>query len=67
MGSPTEGDGPGPAPRRLLPQPVKGFLQGGLAAVVGGVCTHPLDLVKVRMQVSGLRSPLCSARCRETL
>ena len=31
--------------------PWKGFVEGGLASVVAGTVTHPLDLIKVRMQV----------------
>lgn len=29
----------------------KGFLQGSLGAAAGGCCAHPLDLIKVRMQL----------------
>ncbi|OMO57654.1 Mitochondrial brown fat uncoupling protein [Corchorus olitorius] len=32
---------------------VKGFVEGGIAAVVAGCSTHPLDLIKVRMQLQG--------------
>ncbi|KAK6940237.1 Mitochondrial substrate/solute carrier [Dillenia turbinata] len=32
---------------------VKGFVEGGIAAVVAGSTTHPLDLIKVRMQLQG--------------
>ncbi|XP_010520776.1 PREDICTED: mitochondrial uncoupling protein 6-like [Tarenaya hassleriana] len=31
----------------------KAFLEGGIAAVIAGVITHPLDLIKVRMQLHG--------------
>lgn len=31
----------------------KGFLTGALAAVAAGVVTHPVDLVKVRLQLQG--------------
>ncbi|MCO5600720.1 hypothetical protein L7F22_054835 [Adiantum nelumboides] len=31
----------------------KGFVEGGIAAVVAGCATHPLDLIKVRMQLQG--------------
>eukprot|EP00448_Togula_jolla_P003892 CAMPEP_0170597972 /NCGR_PEP_ID=MMETSP0224-20130122/15994_1 /TAXON_ID=285029 /ORGANISM="Togula jolla, Strain CCCM 725" /LENGTH=323 /DNA_ID=CAMNT_0010922483 /DNA_START=59 /DNA_END=1030 /DNA_ORIENTATION=+ len=31
----------------------KGFAQGSLGAAVGGACAHPLDLIKVRMQLQG--------------
>jgi hypothetical protein len=29
----------------------KGFVQGSLGAAIGGCCAHPLDLIKVRMQL----------------
>uniref|UniRef100_A0A7C9EWL1 Uncharacterized protein n=1 Tax=Opuntia streptacantha TaxID=393608 RepID=A0A7C9EWL1_OPUST len=32
---------------------IKGFVEGGIASVVAGSCTHPLDLIKVRMQLQG--------------
>jgi solute carrier family 25 oxoglutarate transporter 11 len=32
---------------------VKGFVEGGIASVVAGCSTHPLDLIKVRMQLLG--------------
>ncbi|URE16693.1 Mitochondrial 2-oxoglutarate malate carrier [Musa troglodytarum] len=32
---------------------LKGFLEGGIASIVAGCSTHPLDLVKVRMQLQG--------------
>ncbi|CAL9111095.1 unnamed protein product [Musa textilis] len=32
---------------------LKGFVEGGIAAVVAGCSTHPLDLIKVRMQLQG--------------
>lgn len=28
----------------------KGFVEGGIASIVAGCSTHPLDLIKVRMQ-----------------
>lgn len=31
----------------------KGFVEGGLAATIAGCATHPLDLIKVRMQLQG--------------
>lgn len=31
----------------------KGFLEGGIASVIAGCSTHPLDLIKVRMQLQG--------------
>lgn len=32
---------------------VKGFVEGGIASIVAGCATHPLDLLKVRMQLQG--------------
>lgn len=32
---------------------VKGFVEGGIASIVAGCSTHPLDLIKVRMQLHG--------------
>ncbi|KAM1181935.1 hypothetical protein ACFX13_000491 [Malus domestica] len=32
---------------------VKGFVEGGIASIIAGCSTHPLDLVKVRMQLQG--------------
>ncbi|KAF5957859.1 mitochondrial uncoupling protein 5-like [Camellia sinensis] len=32
---------------------VKGFVEGGIASIVAGCATHPLDLIKVRMQLQG--------------
>ncbi|KAI8536392.1 hypothetical protein RHMOL_Rhmol10G0253500 [Rhododendron molle] len=32
---------------------LKGFVEGGIASIVAGVATHPLDLIKVRMQLQG--------------
>ncbi|XWS63111.1 hypothetical protein CRYUN_Cryun06bG0068300 [Craigia yunnanensis] len=31
----------------------KGFVEGGIASIVAGASTHPLDLIKVRMQLQG--------------
>ncbi|KAE8706947.1 Mitochondrial uncoupling protein 6 [Hibiscus syriacus] len=31
----------------------KGFIEGGIASIVAGCSTHPLDLIKVRMQLQG--------------
>ncbi|KAG6511360.1 mitochondrial uncoupling protein 5-like [Zingiber officinale] len=40
----------------------KGFVEGGVASVVAGCSTHPLDLIKVRMQLQGeYVSPAVSA------
>ncbi|XVF67266.1 hypothetical protein PTKIN_Ptkin10aG0106700 [Pterospermum kingtungense] len=36
---------------------LKGFVEGGIASIVVGASTHPLDLIKVRMQLQG-ESPL---------
>ncbi|KAF7817021.1 mitochondrial uncoupling protein 5-like [Senna tora] len=33
---------------------VKGFVEGGIASIVAGCTTHPLDLIKVRMQLQAL-------------
>jgi len=39
---------------RALPHPrVQGFVIGALAAIAAGVVTHPVDLVKVRLQLAG--------------
>ncbi|KAL0378987.1 UNVERIFIED_CONTAM: Mitochondrial uncoupling protein 5 [Sesamum radiatum] len=32
---------------------LKGFVEGGVASIVAGCSTHPLDLIKVRMQLQG--------------
>ncbi|KAK8921949.1 Mitochondrial uncoupling protein 5 [Platanthera zijinensis] len=32
---------------------VKGFVEGGIASIVAGCSTHPIDLLKVRMQLQG--------------
>ncbi|KAL1196286.1 Mitochondrial uncoupling protein 6 [Cardamine amara subsp. amara] len=34
----------------------KPFLEGGIAAIIAGALTHPLDLIKVRMQLQGKHS-----------
>ncbi|CAL9102466.1 mitochondrial uncoupling protein 5-like [Musa acuminata AAA Group] len=40
----------------------KGFVEGGIASIAAGSTTHPLDLVKVRMQLQGeALSPAVSA------
>ncbi|KAK9071520.1 hypothetical protein SSX86_010089 [Deinandra increscens subsp. villosa] len=36
---------------------LKGFVEGGIASIVAGCSTHPLDLIKVRMQLQGENSP----------
>ena len=37
---------------------LKGFFEGGVASVVAGCTTHPLDLIKVRMQLQGENLPI---------
>ncbi|XP_057415077.1 mitochondrial uncoupling protein 5-like [Lotus japonicus] len=32
---------------------IKGFVEGGIASMIAGCSTHPLDLIKVRMQLQG--------------
>ncbi|KAF8377350.1 hypothetical protein HHK36_030727 [Tetracentron sinense] len=32
---------------------LKGFAEGGIASIVAGCSTHPMDLIKVRMQLQG--------------
>lgn len=32
---------------------LKGFVEGGIASIVAGASTHPMDLIKVRMQLHG--------------
>ncbi|KAG9450793.1 hypothetical protein H6P81_010758 [Aristolochia fimbriata] len=36
---------------------LKGFVEGGIASIVAGCSTHPLDLIKVRMQLQGESAP----------
>ncbi|CAA6673677.1 unnamed protein product [Spirodela intermedia] len=36
---------------------IKGFVEGGVASIVAGCSTHPLDLIKVRMQLYGETNP----------
>ncbi|XP_073149294.1 mitochondrial uncoupling protein 5-like [Henckelia pumila] len=36
---------------------LKGFVEGGIASIVAGCSTHPLDLIKVRMQLQGEAAP----------
>ncbi|KAF7815177.1 mitochondrial uncoupling protein 5-like [Senna tora] len=42
---------------------VKGFVEGGIASIVAGCTTHPLDLIKVRMQLQG-ENHSCSINMR---
>lgn len=37
---------------------LKGFAEGGIASIVAGCSTHPLDLIKVRMQLQGESAPI---------
>jgi len=41
---------------------VKGFVEGGIASIIAGCSTHPLDLIKVRMQLQGESSPAAQLR-----
>lgn len=41
---------------------VKGFVEGGIASIVAGCTTHPLDLIKVRMQLQGESSAAAAVR-----
>ncbi|XP_057426991.1 mitochondrial uncoupling protein 5-like [Lotus japonicus] len=41
---------------------LKGFLEGGVASIVAGTTTHPLDLIKVRMQLQGENLPAHNLR-----
>ncbi|OIW10607.1 hypothetical protein TanjilG_15979 [Lupinus angustifolius] len=36
---------------------IKGFVEGGIASIIAGCSTHPLDLIKVRMQLQGESNP----------
>eukprot|EP00238_Polyblepharides_amylifera_P015064 CAMPEP_0196584914 /NCGR_PEP_ID=MMETSP1081-20130531/48967_1 /TAXON_ID=36882 /ORGANISM="Pyramimonas amylifera, Strain CCMP720" /LENGTH=270 /DNA_ID=CAMNT_0041906299 /DNA_START=290 /DNA_END=1099 /DNA_ORIENTATION=- len=48
--------------------PWKGFIAGSTAAMVSGAVTHPVDLVKVRMQLAGANEgPSSIARMRSTM
>ncbi|KAM1292780.1 hypothetical protein ACFX13_020085 [Malus domestica] len=40
---------------------IKGFVEGGVASIVAGCSTHPLDLIKVRMQLQGESNPARAA------
>ncbi|XP_058099960.1 mitochondrial uncoupling protein 5-like [Magnolia sinica] len=42
---------------------VKGFVEGGLASIVAGCSTHPLDLIKVRLQLHGEAQTATIASC----
>ncbi|KAL8226320.1 hypothetical protein R6Q57_016152 [Mikania cordata] len=43
---------------------VKGFVEGGIASIVAGCSTHPLDLIKVRMQLQGESPPIANPNLR---
>ncbi|CAN1136520.1 Mitochondrial uncoupling protein 4 [Linum perenne] len=32
---------------------IKGFLEGGIASIIAGCSTHPLDVIKLRIQLQG--------------
>lgn len=44
---------------------INGFIEGGISAVVAGCVTHPLDLIKVRMQLDGEALSQSAARFAE--
>ncbi|KAI4389466.1 hypothetical protein MLD38_001691 [Melastoma candidum] len=46
---------------------VKGFVEGGIASIVAGCSTHPLDLIKVRMQLQGEKPAPAPAPLRPAL
>jgi len=48
---------------------LKGFVEGGIASIVAGCSTHPLDLIKVRMQLQGetLSPAVTAAQLRPAL
>ncbi|XP_057759912.1 mitochondrial uncoupling protein 5 [Arachis stenosperma] len=46
---------------------VKGFVEGGIASIVAGCSTHPLDLIKVRMQLQGESNPTSVPSLRPAL
>lgn len=37
---------------------VKAFVEGGIASIIAGCSTHPLDLIKVRLQLQGENAPI---------
>ncbi|KAJ8544056.1 hypothetical protein K7X08_025674 [Anisodus acutangulus] len=45
---------------------IKGFVEGGIASIIAGCSTHPLDLIKVRMQLQG-ESPATVPNLRPAL
>ena len=40
-------------PQNPVSKGLKGFVEGGIASIVAGCATHPLDLIKVRMKLQG--------------
>lgn len=49
---------------------LKGFVEGGIASIIAGASTHPLDLIKVRMQLHGeshIQNPALQAAYRPTV
>ncbi|XP_024028813.1 mitochondrial uncoupling protein 4 [Morus notabilis] len=46
---------------------VKGFVEGGVASIIAGCSTHPLDLIKVRMQLQGEKPSLPNPALRPAL
>ena len=40
-------------PQNPVSKGLKGCVEGGIASIVAGCATHPLDLIKVRMQLQG--------------
>jgi len=47
-------------------QPLKPYVCGGSAAIVSSVCIHPIDLVKVHIQLYGQKNPTGSIGPLET-
>uniref|UniRef100_A0A7N2MWH4 Mitochondrial uncoupling protein 5 n=1 Tax=Quercus lobata TaxID=97700 RepID=A0A7N2MWH4_QUELO len=46
---------------------LKGFVEGGIASIIAGASTHPLDLIKVRMQLQGESNPALVQPYRPTV
>ena len=46
---------------------LKGFVEGGIASIIAGASTHPLDLIKVRMQLQGESNPALVQAYRPTV
>lgn len=45
---------------------VKGFVEGGIASIIAGCSTHPLDLIKFRMQLQGESPPVFALNSNTT-